>query len=282
MKWYKHFSNAHSNFKVLQVVRKCGFEGYGLYWLILEFIAEQGENYILLKEKCWKEALQFFSGLEEEKIKEVLNELAQTGLINLEEGNLSIPQMKEYVDSYTEKVERAKQYADKIRTMSEQSMDTIQTRSDFIPLEQIRLEQIRLEQIRLEEEQKKTGKSLSVLDWKPTVKSYKIPWHSPTMIEILRLTDNEDQIDNALNIASEKGKGLRYALGVLKNWQEQEFKEPEESKELTTQQPTKECEALQMIEDYQKEALPIEDNINKINELVIAIADKKDIRSLPP
>ena len=40
MKWFKHYSNAHSDSKLMKVRMKYGADGYALYWLCLEYIVE--------------------------------------------------------------------------------------------------------------------------------------------------------------------------------------------------------------------------------------------------
>src|SRR5262249_23777024 len=41
MRWFKHFSDAHLNPKICQLIEKHGFHGYGIFWFLLELIALQ-------------------------------------------------------------------------------------------------------------------------------------------------------------------------------------------------------------------------------------------------
>jgi uncharacterized protein YdaU (DUF1376 family) len=59
-------------------------------------------------------------------------------------------------------------------------------------------------------------------EWKPTTDLWNIEWDPETMQEILGITTNEYEIDDALAIADGKGKGLRYVLGILRKRKERE------------------------------------------------------------
>ena len=41
MRWFKHLSTANRDESLAIIINEMGLEGYGLYWLILETIAEQ-------------------------------------------------------------------------------------------------------------------------------------------------------------------------------------------------------------------------------------------------
>lgn len=41
MKWFKHDSDAHRNQKLEDLIALYGVEAYGVYWIILELIAEK-------------------------------------------------------------------------------------------------------------------------------------------------------------------------------------------------------------------------------------------------
>lgn len=132
MKWFKHYSDAHGNVKLKDVIMEYGMEGYGFWWVCDELIAQQGTNFRIKSEKNWKKHLSFDSGLEIKKVDQLLNYFSDIRLIDkkaLENGDLFIPKLKDYGDEYT----------DKVRRMSRQSPDTIR-------LDKTRTEEIRLEQ----------------------------------------------------------------------------------------------------------------------------------------
>lgn len=41
MKWFKHDANALNDAKIAKMIRKCGFESYGLYFAVVEIIASE-------------------------------------------------------------------------------------------------------------------------------------------------------------------------------------------------------------------------------------------------
>lgn len=109
MKWYKHYSDAHSNLKLQQVIIEFGMEGYGFWWVCVELIAQQGVSFRIKSEKKWKKALEYTSKLTEKRIDEILEFFASIKLINdksLKNGDLYVPKLSEYGDEYTNKVRR--------------------------------------------------------------------------------------------------------------------------------------------------------------------------------
>lgn len=109
MKWFQHQSDSNSNLKLLKLQKIFGIEGYGFYWLVAELVAQQGINYTISKDKDWQDWLNLRSNLPIEKINALLEKMAEFDLINkkeFEKGNLSIPQMAEYSDDYTNRVRR--------------------------------------------------------------------------------------------------------------------------------------------------------------------------------
>ena len=138
MKWFQHQSNSHRDFNVEPLVDKYGMEGYGLFWLCGEIIAEKGISYKITEDKGWKRYLMSRSKFPEGKLNEILNEMAELNLIDkkeLDKGCLSMPKMENYSDDYTKK----------IRRVSEQSTDSVPTVSgpDKIREDKIRLDKIR-------------------------------------------------------------------------------------------------------------------------------------------
>lgn len=109
MKWFQHKSDAYTDFKIQELISEFGVEAYGLFWILCEFIAQQGKSYRLNSVKFWKKNAKRWSGLEEEKINKLLDKMADLKLIDkksLNEGNLYIPKMKKYSDDYTKRVRR--------------------------------------------------------------------------------------------------------------------------------------------------------------------------------
>lgn len=47
--WFKHDNNARNDEKILELRSKFGAEGYGIFWMIVETMAEDGDGYISFK-----------------------------------------------------------------------------------------------------------------------------------------------------------------------------------------------------------------------------------------
>ena len=152
MKWFKHQSDAHTNLKLMQVLDEFGLEGYGLYWLIVEIIAQQGDNFAVTFEKGWKSFLKRFSTLREAKLNKMLTRFGELNLIcpkELLNNNLYLPKMKDHTDEYTDKVLRR----------SGQCRDNIPIASGFCPS---KTEQNKTEQNKTDHDHQKKGKLESV------------------------------------------------------------------------------------------------------------------------
>jgi hypothetical protein len=104
MRWFKHLTDSYINIKHREIVNDFGLEGYGLYWICLELIGQQGHNFRLNSTKSWKKALKSASGLSEEKMEKILNRFGELNLVcpkSLAKGDLYVPKMKERADEWT-------------------------------------------------------------------------------------------------------------------------------------------------------------------------------------
>lgn len=161
MKWFKHHSDANTNLKLRIIVRELGMEGYGLYWFLLELVAQQGENFRIKREKEWKMAVMISANIEQKKLEVLLNRFSELDLIDrkgLAKGILYIPKIGEYSDEYTKRVRR----------VSEQDTDNV-------PLEEKRIDKKRREENKEEKIEfdifwdlydKKVGRPKSESKWK--------------------------------------------------------------------------------------------------------------------
>lgn len=103
-----------------------GIEGYGTFWLCLELVAQQGEEFSIKSGKNWKKALSAVTRIDIGKIENILSTMAELNLIDkkaLKHNVLSIPKMEEYCDEYTKRVRR----------VSEQSTDNVRQPYHTIP-----------------------------------------------------------------------------------------------------------------------------------------------------
>ena len=122
MKWFKHYSDAYSNLKLQNVLIEQGLEGYGLYWLILEIVAQQSDKTFTIDEsKNWKSALLFYSRIAPEKLDLILENMVKNKLIVIKNNTLCVPKMAEYADEYTKKRQMpSRQRPESVGTMSAQ------------------------------------------------------------------------------------------------------------------------------------------------------------------
>ena len=123
MKWFQHKSDAYTDFKLQEIIDEFGLEGYGLYWLCCEMVAQQGDDYHL-NNNIWLKAIKRTSRLEEKSINKILTKFGRLALIDensLLQGILYIPKMAHYSDDYSKRVRRVSEHTsesvrqDKIR-----------------------------------------------------------------------------------------------------------------------------------------------------------------------
>jgi len=106
MKWFQHQSNARHNLKFQPILEEFGLEGYGMYWILCELVAEQSQNYLITSQKKWKQSLIRTSGVDPSLLDRMLDAFADVNLISkkwLNKGALAIPKMRDYSDNWTKR-----------------------------------------------------------------------------------------------------------------------------------------------------------------------------------
>jgi hypothetical protein len=112
MKWFKHYTDAHKSLKLRALIDSYNGEGYAVWWICCEICGKEGkseDNWRISGDKRWRDEIKRATGLDRKKIYRILKKIAKLGLIDkneLKNGNLSIPQMGEYCDDYSERVRR--------------------------------------------------------------------------------------------------------------------------------------------------------------------------------
>lgn len=135
MKWFQHQTHSHTDLALRDIMTDFGMEGYGFYWICLELIGQQGDNYRLSGVKSWQKALKNISKFEDKKIEKLLNRFSELNLIchkSMNKGELYIPKMKNYSDDYTKKIRRVSEHS-----------------SDNVHVDKIRIDKIIQEYIRV-------------------------------------------------------------------------------------------------------------------------------------
>lgn len=131
MKWFQHQSTSHNNLKFQPILEEFGLQGYGMYWILCELVAEQGQNYVITDKKKWKQSLIWSANVDASLLDRMLIAFADSNLISkkwLNRGALAIPKMKDYSDNWT------KRPPSNYRATTEQ-----------LPVDKIRLDKIRLD-----------------------------------------------------------------------------------------------------------------------------------------
>ena len=118
MKWLKHDSDAHDNLKFQELLSQYKMMGYGVWWICCELVAQNIDGkrpiFSISKKKNWLKKLKMVSGISLPTLERILQVLAESDLISkkaLKIGTLSIPQMKDRSDEYTDKVARDKRHS---------------------------------------------------------------------------------------------------------------------------------------------------------------------------
>lgn len=115
MKWFQHLSTAHTDFALREILEEFDGEGYSVYWLCVELVAQQGKKCRIKGSKGWKKQLSLILHLDTKKCDTILNKLAELNLINklaLNKGDLYIPKMRRYSDDYTDRVAKGRRVSE--------------------------------------------------------------------------------------------------------------------------------------------------------------------------
>ena len=128
MKWFKHYSNAHSHEKIVNIKEKLGLAGYGLYFYLIELISERIDfnerevsNSLTYSLKHWSKLL----GTYKQHLSKMLTTLEENFLIQIENKNnllkITIPNLLNYCDNHSRNLQATNKrlasnlQADKIR-----------------------------------------------------------------------------------------------------------------------------------------------------------------------
>jgi len=105
MRWFKHLSRAQDDPKLKLLLAKFGFEGYGVYWAILETIADNlnggNETAVAMSEKQWRKSVE----ISPKNFQKIINFLSENLLISTEKAQniltIRCPNIVKYRDEYT-------------------------------------------------------------------------------------------------------------------------------------------------------------------------------------
>lgn len=97
-KWFSHDADALDDPKIILMVSQLGMEGYGLYWMLVEFLSKQ-PGYIL--PVCLIEPLSRRYGISKEKLEAIINNY---GLFEFYDNNFLSPSLMRRMDAYEKRV----------------------------------------------------------------------------------------------------------------------------------------------------------------------------------
>jgi hypothetical protein len=112
MDWFKHDVDAANDPKVLKLVRVHGWEGYGIWWRLIEMIAAE-ETCELQVDDEQMEAIAFAMHLHTERLREVLDFCNASALLVHKGGKLYSESLKRRLSDYNELREKRRRAANK-------------------------------------------------------------------------------------------------------------------------------------------------------------------------
>lgn len=215
MKWLKHQTDSRNDLDMQTILQEFGAVGYGIFWMCLELVASQGEDYQVKKSKNWLKHVSNLSKIDQEETEVILNKFAELGMINkksLSRGNLHVPKMAKYADEYTHKKKKA---------------------GDFVPLEEKRTEENRKEKKRTDKKRdipfliKKIGNGIDQDNIVESLDVLGITELTDSQILVvedwLKLFPSRDYKYHALKCKTwwkEKGKTWTRPISAFGNWLE--------------------------------------------------------------
>lgn len=131
MKWFKHDASANMDAKLKKVRMKYGMEGYGLYWLCLELIAQNVEKHNLsFALEHDSEVIAFDSGINRALVEEMINYMVELKLFENVGGIIYCLKMSTKTDEYVGKLLRSSESdSDSLQRLSGESPDKSRTKS---------------------------------------------------------------------------------------------------------------------------------------------------------
>jgi len=88
--YFSHDANAHTDPKILKLRMALGWEGYGLYWAIIENLRNQ-ENYCICESEFMFLTLSL--AIDEAKLKQMLSKCLEVNLLEISEGKVFSPSL---------------------------------------------------------------------------------------------------------------------------------------------------------------------------------------------
>jgi hypothetical protein len=113
VRWVKHMTCANRDEKITRLIDECGVAGYGIYWLIVEAVAESLDKnatapVLTHSMKQWGRLLYSHPN----RLRPVLDTIQQIGLMRLTQDrdrlSLELPNLLKYRDEYASRVKKCR------------------------------------------------------------------------------------------------------------------------------------------------------------------------------
>lgn len=107
--WFKHDNNARNDEKILELRSRFGAEGYGIFWMIVETMAEDGDGFI---NTTLLGGLSLGYGVAIGRLMEVIGVAIEVGLLHQKDGKLFSNRMLQHKDDRKKLSESGKKGAE--------------------------------------------------------------------------------------------------------------------------------------------------------------------------
>lgn len=138
--WFKHDYHARHDQKLTELRQKCGYEGLGIFWCLLEIMCENASA-MLLYNKC--SALAYDLNIQEETLKKVIDTCIEIELFKKDDDTIFSERLQKDRAEYQLICAKRKHSANK--RWSNASALQKQCKSNAIRLDKIRLDKKRID-----------------------------------------------------------------------------------------------------------------------------------------
>lgn len=111
--FFRHYTNAKQDEKIIQLLRKEQWQGYGIYWALLEFLTPIKDH----KAKCEYDAIAWDLRVDEEIIKRIVENY---GLFVVKNGYFWSKSLTSQLDETAENIKRKKAAASRAGKSSDE------------------------------------------------------------------------------------------------------------------------------------------------------------------
>jgi len=108
--YFQHDFNARNDEKILELRSRFGAEGYGIFWMLVETMAENANGGV---SKSLMGGLSHGYGLPKEKLQKIVDCCVEVGLFKLKKGNYLSDRLLRYKEFRKEMSDFGKQGAEK-------------------------------------------------------------------------------------------------------------------------------------------------------------------------